>query len=549
MCCNGTSAHEKKWYFSLPSNEDENICLACIVLSLEDKQLLNVRKKIILQKLHEILHSSPQIIIKIIEHEEEVQSHIILVLLGYCCGSVEHLVKISTECLLLFLIHAKKEKLRLAVAQKLTVGIQQECNFVRSLTHFHLLGRLFQLFPDLIRECLNQNSQFIRYVANGMAHQSEEVRSTIVYIFLQIYSSNFSAGNSVIAEIDFFIAKGILYVLESGITKDVIKNGLALLKVFISKDSKRVTLLFENLNEEANFLAVIRKIILSSDAAFQVCIVQCICFILSEKNEDIYIRKLIEGNVPELLFEVITGTNELLLETIFCCLVLFTHSPHFFEKCHILYSISTILEATVALLNLKNMKLLALAFNLLISLVSNDNYLVATSTQTSLFQKALQLFEKTYKVHSPQVLLSANKLLFYLLKKESLSSFKFPLPLVQLFDILLSCLKNVQKYLSSHLLSSPQFRNSFENNMDDLPLEIKILINGLDIIYFFIQILKHQTKNPMSMEEIFSCPDVQNKSKSTAKINVQSVMQAIIDALDQIFVPCCLMFRTTQRRR
>lgn len=82
MCCNEQSAHQNKWYFSLPSNEDENICFACIVLILEDKQLLNVRKKIVLQKLHEILHSSPQVIINIIEHEEEVQSHIIKVLLG-----------------------------------------------------------------------------------------------------------------------------------------------------------------------------------------------------------------------------------------------------------------------------------------------------------------------------------------------------------------------------------------------------------------------------------------------------------------------------------
>ncbi|GIY95897.1 hypothetical protein CEXT_768491 [Caerostris extrusa] len=54
--------------------------------------------------------------------------------------------------------------------------------------------------------------------------------------------------------------------------------------------------------------------------------------------------------------------NELLTETIVCCLLMFMHSSFFFEKCHVLYGMNIILDVASDLLNQKNWKLLLLNF-------------------------------------------------------------------------------------------------------------------------------------------------------------------------------------------
>ncbi|GFR29691.1 meiosis inhibitor protein 1, partial [Trichonephila clavata] len=183
-----------------------------------------------------------------------------------------------------------------------------------------------------------------------------------------------------------------------------------LLKVFISRESKRILLFFENSDEEINFITVIKKVIISTEPIFQVCAVQCLCHILSESSfAETPIQMLIIGSIPELLFEVIHGNNELLIETVLCCLLMFTHYSLFFEKCHILYGITTVLEIATKLLNNKNWKLLCLSFDLLISLTSSEQYSKASSAQSSLFEQALKLIEKSYRVRNLQVLLAVNK--------------------------------------------------------------------------------------------------------------------------------------------
>ncbi|GFU70159.1 meiosis inhibitor protein 1 [Trichonephila clavipes] len=178
----------------------------------------------------------------------------------------------------------------------------------------------------------------------------------------------------------------------------------------------------------------------------------------------------------KLLFEIIHGNNGLLIETVLCCLLMFTHHSLFFEKCHILYGISTVLEIATKLINNKNWKLLCLSFDLLSSLTSSEQYSKASSAQSSLFEQALKLIEKSYKVRNPQVLLGVNK---------------------------------------------------FFNQI--------------------LRILREHNWNFCTAEERFSCPVInigEESANTLSKINFQEVIQTLILALDEIFVPYCLLLNT-----
>ncbi|XP_055948811.1 meiosis inhibitor protein 1-like isoform X1 [Argiope bruennichi] len=370
-------------------------------------------------------------------------------------------------------------------------------------------------------------------------YPSEDVRSTVAYIFLQIYSPNSISPARIFSSADSIVGKGILSVLKCGSTKHLIKIGLALLKAFISHSTERILLLFGNSNEDVNFITVIKKIIVSSEPIFQVCVIQCLCHILSNSSSaEIHIKMLMEENIPELLFEVINGNNELLIETAICCLRIFTHCSLFLENCHILYGINTLLDVGATLLKLKNWRLLCLVFDLL-STLNCEQFPAIVSSQSSIIGQALKLMENSFKIHNLQVLSAVSEFFCALLKKEQL-----PYSILsQLFVVVQISMKNFQKFLSSQSGISAEMKNYQENKIENLPLEVKLLIRGLDILFCFLRVLRRQSQGCFRSEEIFSYPsnETSDESLNTCKKDFQAAVHGCISALDKIFIPYCLL--------
>ncbi|XP_071040162.1 meiosis inhibitor protein 1-like [Parasteatoda tepidariorum] len=534
--CKLQENHSGKWLFTTSLTDvTQEICLACIILNLENRHSLNIRKIYYLSVLCNIMHADHQSITNTFEKDEKVSLHTLTVLLDLSCEENERIAGSASDCLLLFLFHLNKEELRVAVILRLTIKIQEEVNYLNNLGRIRIIGRLLHLFPCLVSRFFQQNTDVLHYLASGMVYPSDEVRMSITYVFLQIYSTNEKNTNAMNI-IDIVVSKGILCLLKTCLMKDLMKNILALLKLFVASDNRRILLLFENSNEDINFPALIKKLILSPEINFQVSIIQCLCHILSVKIlNEIQFQALLDENIPEVLLEILTGKNELLIESVLCLLLLFSKHPLCYERC-VTYGITIVIDVALHLLSLKNWKLLHVAYDLIISTISNDVSIFKRVSHNSIPQLFLQMIENTLKVQGSQMLLPTC-ILFSLIMKKDVS-----LPFSQTTSIFHLSLQQIHQFLKGQLYMNTRLKENIPYELENMPLELKVFSCGLNVIYNFISMVQHH-QNSLIIEEKFSCPfidDSKENSNTILQTSIPLVMQECILTLDKTFIPFCL---------
>ena len=77
------------------------------------------------------------------------------------------------------------------------------------------------------------------------------------------------------------------------------------MQLFIFKVLTNYNVLFDGSPDETSFTDIIKKIILSNEAKFQVCIVQCMCHLLSNISFEKHIVLLLEANIPGKNFTLV----------------------------------------------------------------------------------------------------------------------------------------------------------------------------------------------------------------------------------------------------
>ena len=85
--------HAAQWNIPVPrrshnrggardNNDDDNVCLACVVELLEDEELLSVRKEHVLAEFLHLLKHAKEVVIELLCLDKRVALHTVLVLLG-----------------------------------------------------------------------------------------------------------------------------------------------------------------------------------------------------------------------------------------------------------------------------------------------------------------------------------------------------------------------------------------------------------------------------------------------------------------------------------
>lgn len=83
VTCKNPSQHGDKWLFTDSNDKAETLpCFACCILTLEDKQELTLRKRVILTCFRNLMDSNAQVMIAVVSPDDQVVLHTLNVLLS-----------------------------------------------------------------------------------------------------------------------------------------------------------------------------------------------------------------------------------------------------------------------------------------------------------------------------------------------------------------------------------------------------------------------------------------------------------------------------------
>ncbi|XP_039354000.1 meiosis inhibitor protein 1 isoform X6 [Mauremys reevesii] len=165
---------------------------------------------------------------------------------------------------------------------------------------------------------------------------------------------------------------------------------------------------------------VLKKLLLSRDEMLQVASVQCMTAVLVHSPIK-YAPAFIHADIPEFLFECLFCTNEILLWSVYCCLLLLTEERLFFSKCHTVYGIESVVRSLKGILQLNNVELHKQGLLLFTEILKRQPVEIKLFTNLAMCKDAIGVLVEAVKCPVLEVAVEAVKAVSAILRKDHLS--------------------------------------------------------------------------------------------------------------------------------
>uniref|UniRef100_H0ZHT2 Meiotic double-stranded break formation protein 1 n=1 Tax=Taeniopygia guttata TaxID=59729 RepID=H0ZHT2_TAEGU len=314
------------------------LCLACAVETLGDGSL--VRKKHVLSRLQDALAWQALPVVQLLAPDERVCMHLIGTLFGksfaeaWCNSREEILCKATT--------------------------------MRSSLPTFSLLGKLADAIPGFAEMLVVKHNNLVDHLLMGLTYPNERIKAAVCYLYGKLYSSPVGTER-LSGHFEERLCGVFLNTLGCAQTKELQINCLGLLKELLKSDHF-VSIFMNNLkteeeSENTDFLEgenplplVLKKLLLTRDEMLQAASSHCMAAVLVHSPSR-YAPAFIHADVPEFLFECLLCKSEVVIWSVYCCLLLLTEERLFFSKCHTVYGIESLVKSLQGVLLLNNVEL------------------------------------------------------------------------------------------------------------------------------------------------------------------------------------------------
>ncbi|NXV08213.1 MEII1 protein, partial [Cettia cetti] len=216
---------------------------------------------------------------------------------------------------------------------------------------------------------------------------------------------------------------------------------------------------------------VLKKLLLTRDEMLQAASSHCMAAVLIHSTTR-YAPAFIHADVPEFLFECLLCKNEILIWSVYCCLLLLTEERLFFSKCHTVYGIESLVRSLQGVLLLNNVELHKQGLLLFTEILKRQPVEIKLFTNRGVCIEAIDVLMETVNCPVLDVVVEAVKAVAAFLRKDHLSS--PPVPYEELQKLLETVLKRCAdlspsqstKRHASHLANRnlgrvPQRQNQF----------------------------------------------------------------------------------------
>ncbi|XP_061556913.1 meiosis inhibitor protein 1 [Phycodurus eques] len=381
--------HDTRWSGRLEPAEGGGLllCVACVIEMLESDDISSVRKSYALSAVSALLKCSPGALRQLLQQDPQVSIHFIASLLGMLHTMVDPatLEKVD-QVLVLLLLELQSELPLHYVLDQINKQVIDQLNVKDFLPTFNFLGSLVETLPSVALSLVTQYVPLLDRLCSVLLYPDEGVKASVVYVWLKLLgASGGSAAQSLPVTIRNRVCVVLLQTFSNASSPQLINNCIALLWLLVQW-GEAVSVLMSNVGEQfmcsqnqnihisssqnlsqnqeqqtpdhCHLPLILKKLLLSGDVTLQVTSAKCIASILVHSPIR-YSAPFIKADVPEFLFDRLACTSsEVLLWSVYSCLVLLIEDPLFFSLCHSVYGIESLVRSLKQALQLNNVDVL-----------------------------------------------------------------------------------------------------------------------------------------------------------------------------------------------
>uniref|UniRef100_A0A8D2MK29 Meiotic double-stranded break formation protein 1 n=1 Tax=Zonotrichia albicollis TaxID=44394 RepID=A0A8D2MK29_ZONAL len=493
-----------------------------------------VRKKHVLARLQDALAWQALPVVQLLAPDERVCMHLIGTLFGKSSlrpGAAAGRRLCITEKLLVW-VHFCPWTVSSSVKHFPSLSPLQLCkaNTMRSsLPTFSLLGKLADAIPGFAEIVVVKHNNLVDHLLMGLTYPNESIKAAVCYLYGKLYSS--PAGTERLSgHFEERLCVVFLNTLGSAQTKELQVNCLGLLKELLKSDHF-VSILMNNAKteeetENPDFLEgenplplVLKKLLLTRDEMLQAASSHCMAAVLVHSPSR-YAPAFIHADVPEFLFECLLCKSEILIWSVYCCLLLLTEERLFFSKCHTVYGIESLVRSLRGVLLLNNVELHKQGLLLFTEILKRQPVEIKLFTNRGVCIEAIDVLMETVNCPVLEVAVEAVKAVAAFLRKDHVSS--PPVPYEELQKLLEAVLKRCAD------LSPPQSSKRHAVSQKLLLRQGQFLLNTLESFRNACRLAVEFQGDFMAQENAFTAPN--SESKDTLS-NFSEFLLRICDSL------------------
>ncbi|XP_074127937.1 meiosis inhibitor protein 1 isoform X2 [Sminthopsis crassicaudata] len=357
--------HDPRWLLPQPPR----LCLACTMELLQSTSRVSlVRKKHMLVCFHDALTKHGASVTQLLAQNETVCTRLISILFGLL-RNIENanILELSMEVLIQLIVQLKLRPFVHCLLEECQKELSNMPTMRDSLATMTLLGKMVDVIPSLAEILVTEHGGLLEHQLKGLMYPNEAVKASICYLYGKLYSSP-SVAEKLSGHFREKLCSLFLTTLDNAQTKELQINCMGLLRQLLKYDlfvsilmsKSGVAGISENAEvpqEESTLPLVLKKLLLSRDETLQVASAHCMAAVLVRSPAK-YAPAFIHADVPEFLFEHLSCSSEVLLCSVYNCLLLLTEERLFFSKCHTVYGIESLVRSLKGILQLNNPELL-----------------------------------------------------------------------------------------------------------------------------------------------------------------------------------------------
>ncbi|NWU44972.1 MEII1 protein, partial [Hylia prasina] len=503
-----------------------------------------VRKKHVLSRLQDALAWQALTVVQLLAPDERVCTHLIGILFGML-HSVEDSSALNqlVEVLVQLVVELKSEPYLHCI---LGESQKELCNAItmrNSLPIFSLLGKLADAIPGFADILVVKHNNVVDHLLMGLMYPNEGIKAAVCYLYGKLYSSPVGT-EQLSGHFEEKLCGVFLNTLGCAQTKELQVNCLGLLKELLKSDHF-VSILMNNSKteeetENPDFLEgenplplVLKKLLLTRDEMLQAASSHCMAAVLIHSPSR-YAPAFIHADVPEFLFECLLCKNEILIWSVYCCLLLLTEERLFFSKCHTVYGIESLVRSLQGVLLLNNVELHKQGLLLFTEILKRQPVEIKLFTNRGVCIEAIDVLMETVNCPVLDVAVEAVKAVAAFLRKDHLSS--PPVPYEELQKLLEAVLKRCAD-LSPSQSSKRHASHPANRNLGRVPQrQGQFLLNTLESFRNACRLAVEFQGDFMAQENAFTT------SNSESKDTLSNFSESLLRICDSLCIPMVMSY-------